>query len=245
MSEGSARVRLRQAVLVASELEPAVLALRRELGLEEPYRDPGVAEFGLVNAVFALGDCFLEVVSPTRADAPAARYLARRGGDGGYMLMFDLEDLEGARLRAEQAGVRVVWAIDLPDISDSHLHPVDMGGAIVALDCSRPFGSWRWGGPGWTGQTGAGAPGRLAGVTMAVADPPRVADRWREVLGVQPANGAPAAVAVEDAQIGFVQADSSANGLCELSLELPEDTRRGRERVELGGVGLRLAPLAS
>ena len=63
-------VRLRQAVLVAPELEPAPQRGRRRLGLGEPYRDPGVAEFGLTNAVFAIGDCFLEVIAP----APAATW---------------------------------------------------------------------------------------------------------------------------------------------------------------------------
>ena len=141
------RVRLRQAVLVARELEPVAGELRSALELNEPFRDPGVGEFGLTNAVFALGDCFLEVVSPVRADTAAGRYLDRHGGDGGYMVIFDLEDLEGARERVRQSGIRVVWQIDLPDISGTHLHPADLRGAIVSLDRSRPYGSWRWGAP--------------------------------------------------------------------------------------------------
>ena len=87
--EAQPRVRLRQAVLVARELEPVAGGLRSALGLHEPFRDPGVGEFGLTNAVFALGDCFLEVVSPARAGTAAGRYLDRHGGDGGYMVIFD------------------------------------------------------------------------------------------------------------------------------------------------------------
>src|SRR5438876_569975 len=177
MGEPQKRVRLRQAVLVAEQLEPVAEALRSALGLGEPFRDPGVATFGLTNAVFALGDCFLEVISPARPDTAAGRYMARHGGGGGYMVIFDLDDLEGARERAQAAGVRVVWQIDLPDISGTHLHPADMRGAIVSLDRSSPYGSWRWGGPEWTARTGEGAPGRLAGVTIAVAEPDEVAAR--------------------------------------------------------------------
>ena len=44
-------MRLRQAVLAASELEPVAAALRTALGLHEPYCDPGVGEFGLENVV--------------------------------------------------------------------------------------------------------------------------------------------------------------------------------------------------
>jgi hypothetical protein len=176
---------LRQAVLVAAELEPVADQLREALGLGEPFRDPGVAMFGLENAVFAIGDCFLEIVSPTEPGTAAGRYLERHGGDGGYMVMFDLEDLAGGRQRAKESGVRTVWEIDLPDISGTHLHPADIGGAIVSIDGSRPYGSWRWGGPDWTGQIGAGgAAGRLAGVTLAVVEPAAVAARWAHVLGV-------------------------------------------------------------
>src|SRR5271168_3324992 len=182
MGERQGRVRLRQAVLVAAELEPVASALESALGLGEPFRDPGVGEFGLTNAVFALGDCFLEVISPARSGTAAGRYLARHDGDGGYMAIFDLEDLDGARERAQQAGVRVVWQIDLPDISGTHLHPADMRGAIVSLDQSRPYGSWRWGGPQWTAQIASPTPGRLAGITVAVADPQGVAERWAHVL---------------------------------------------------------------
>ncbi len=236
-------MRLRQAVLAASELEPVAAALRTALGLQEPYRDPGVGEFGLENVVFALGDCFLEVVSPTRADTAAGRYLSRRGGDGGYMVIFDLEDLEGARSRALERGVRVVWQIDLPDISGTHLHPADMRGAIVSLDQSRPYGTWRWGGPEWTGRTGAGAPGRLAGITLAVADPAATAARWGEVLGAQVSagdDGESLLLCVQGGEVRFAAAASEREeGLVEIALELPQELPGGAEAIELGGVRLR------
>jgi hypothetical protein len=245
MAGNGARVRLRQAVLVAEELEPVASELRSALGLREPFRDPGVGAFGLSNAVFALGDCFLEIVSPQQPDTAAGRYLARHGGDGGYMVMFDLEDLESARRRAEGAGVRVVWQIDLPDISGTHLHPADTRGAIVSIDGSRPYGSWRWGGPEWTASVGSGAPGRLCGVTIAVADPVEVAARWAEVLGVTlPADGEPR-LALEDASVSFAPADSQASeGLSEILLELPSEVRRGREAVQVGGARVRLLDAA-
>lgn len=233
-------MRLRQAVLVAGELEPVASALALALRLGEPFRDPGVGEFGLENAVFALGDCFLEVVSPKRVDTAAGRYLTRHGGDGGYMVIFDLEDLEGARSRALGAGVRVVWQIDLPDISGTHLHPADMRGAIVSLDRSRPYGTWRWGGPDWTGRTGSGAVGHLAGITIAVGDRSAVATRWGEVLGVPVSGEEPTLLSVDGGEIRFeTAADERGEGLVEIALELPHELPGGRETLELGGVRLR------
>lgn len=233
-------MRLRQAVLVAEELGPVETALREALGLGEPFRDPGVGAFGLVNAVFALGDCFLEVVSPTQEGTAAGRYLDRHG-DGGYMVIFDLEDLDGARARAEELGIRTVWRIDLPDISGTHLHPADTRGAIVSLDQSRPFGSWRWGGPGWTERVGEGAPGRLAGITVAVADPAAVAARWAQVLDVSVQNGGEPLLALDGAEVRFAEAsDARGEGLVEIDVEVPAERRAGRTAIELGGVRLRL-----
>lgn len=238
MSESGRGVRLRQAVIVAAELAPLERELRRTLGLGEPYRDPGVAEFGLVNAVFAIGDCFLEVISPDREGTAAGRQLARHGGDGGYMAPFDLEDLEGARARVAQEGIRVVWRIDLPDISGTHLHPADMRGAIVSLDRSDPYGSWRWGGPAWTAHAGESAPGRLAGATIAVRDPATVAARWARVLGVALDGGEQPALALDDAEVRFARArDERSEGLVEIALADVRDL--GADGVQIGGVRFR------
>jgi hypothetical protein len=241
MSGARSGVRLRQAVLVARELEPLAAALREQLGLREPFRDPGVGMFGLHNVVFALDGCFLEVVSPTRSGTTAGRYLERHG-DGGYMVMFDVRDLAGARARAASLGVRVVWEVDLPDISGTHLHPGDIGGAIVSIDRPEPEASWRWGGPDWTGHAGEGAPLRIVGATITVPEPDAVAARWGQLLGVQ-ASGADGAraLALDDGEVRFRGARSeAAAGLTEIALALAPELRAGREWLELGGVRMRL-----
>ena len=236
-------MRFRQAVIVAAELEPVAEELQTALGLGEPFHDPGVAEFGLRNAVFALGDCFLEVISPTRADTAAGRYLERHGGDGGYMVIFDLEDLEGARSRAQAAGIRVVWQIDLPDISGTHLHPADMRGALVSLDRSRPYGTWRWGGPQWTERVGSGAPGELVGATIAVADPAAVAARWAHVLGVELEPLEEQRLRLDGAELRFTRAEGEhAEGLSEIEFDCPA---LGGGGAVLGGVALRAARASS
>jgi hypothetical protein len=215
--------RLRQAVLAARELDPVADLLRSELGLGEPFADPGVAYFGLRNAVFALGDTFLEVVSPTQADTAAGRLLKRRGGDCGYMLMFEVDDLPAARARARAEGMREVFEVELPDISEVHLHPADMRGAIVSLSAPHPAGSWRWGGPGWESR-GAGL--RLDGARLAVAQPDSVAARWSSVLG------APAA------SLGLqFQPEGAAAGLVEVVLAGPASPP---PPLDIGGLRLRL-----
>ena len=178
--------RLRQVALVARDLAPTAAVLEAGLGLHDAFADPGVGEFGLRNAVYAVGSDFLEVVSPAREGTTAGRLLDRRG-DGGYMAIFQLrglDDLRAARERARALGVRAVWEVDLPDIASSHLHPKDVPGAIVSVDAAEPPGSWRWGGPRWTGRPPDRPPsGGITAVTLAVDDPGAVAARWAEVLG--------------------------------------------------------------
>ena len=177
--------RLRQVALVAQDCGQVADELRAAFGWGEPFHDPGVGRFGLTNAVFAAGDTFVEVVAPVQAGTTAGRYLERRGGDGGYMAIFQVPDLAAARARLPGLGVRVVWTADLPDIAGTHLHPKDVPGAIVSLDWAEPAGSWRWAGPDWTGRVpehrGGGG---VTGVTIEVADPAAAAARWAAVLGV-------------------------------------------------------------
>ena len=172
--------RLRQAVIAARDLEAVAGRLRMELGLGEPFADPAVGYFGLRNAVFALGDTFLEVVSPVREDTAAGRLIERRGGDCGYMLMFQVGDLPAARARVRSERVREVFAVDLDDIHEVHLHPADMRAAIIALSQPEPPESWRWGGPGWAQRAAAVS---LAGAEVAVADPAGVSAAWERVIG--------------------------------------------------------------
>jgi hypothetical protein len=175
-------MRLRQVVIAARDLDAAVADLTAVLGIRVGFNDPGVAEFGLVNAVLPVGDTFLEVVSPVSPSAPARRFLDRRGGDGGYMVMIQTSDLDADRRRAADLGVRVAWQIDLDDIRGTHLHPADVGGAILSLDQPEPAPSWRWGGPKWKEAVRTDVTRAVTGVQLASDDPEALAARWSRVL---------------------------------------------------------------
>jgi hypothetical protein len=167
-------VRLRQVAIAAHDLE-AVKADLEAKGLRDPFRDPGVKEFGLDNAVYPVGDTFLEVVSPVEERTTAGRYLERRGvSPVGYMVLVQVDDLDEVRQRAADAGIRTVWSIDLDDIRASHLHPRDLG-AITSVDQPVDPASWRWGGPGWEDRA---VPGRVDSVEVAGADP----EVWARLL---------------------------------------------------------------
>lgn len=176
-------MRIRQIVFAARELEPTSAALSRLLALDPPFADPGVAEFGLHNAVYVFGDQFIEIVSPTRSGTTAGRLLERRG-DGGYMLILQTDDFARERARFAALGVRTVFEAAYDDIRAVHLHPKDIGGAIVSVDQPLPPAAWRWGGPQWRLQPGPAQAQRVVGVTLAAIDPAAMAQRWAQVLGL-------------------------------------------------------------
>jgi hypothetical protein len=222
-------VRLRQVALVARELDPVVRALSAELEVEaEPFHDPGVSVFGLENAVLALGDTFLEVVSPVAPDTTAGRYLDRRGGDGGYMAIFQVDDLAAARARVERLGIRVVWRSDHDDIAGTHLHPKDLPGALVSIDWAAPPGSWRWAGPTWTGTEPEHRGGGITALTVQTESPGALAGRWAEVLGVSATEGAGTArIPLDRGELRFVPIDDDrGEGICALEVVVPGSSRR-------------------
>ena len=171
--------RIRQLVFASND-QADIERLRQVLALGTGFVDPGVQEFGLTNGVFALGDQFLEVVVPTETGTAAGRFIDRSQGFGGYMAIFQTDDLEAVRARADERDIRRVWNIDLKEISASHLHPADIGAAIVSIDEARPAESWRWGGPDWMTNS---KPGKILGADLIARDPQALSQKWAQILG--------------------------------------------------------------
>ncbi|MEM6706744.1 MAG: VOC family protein [Acidobacteriota bacterium] len=179
-------MRLRQVALVAKDLERSERRLEALLGLDPGYHDPGIIEFGLDNWVAAIGDTFLEVVSPVEENTTAGRYLERRGGDGGYMVIVQVEDLSAARQRLESVGARIVWnAVGEAPSGEStlglHVHPRDCGGAILSVDQATPAAAWVWAGEGWQ-EKASQYVRQIDGVELQTEDPEGMAQRWSELL---------------------------------------------------------------
>lgn len=246
------RLRIRQIVLVARELDSTVAALEDVLGLQVAFRDPGVAEFGLHNAVMPIGDQFLEVVSPTRPGTAAGRLLERRG-DGGYMIILQTDDFDRDRARLDRLGVRIIWSADHDDIRAMHLHPKDIGGAIVSLDQPKPPDAWRWAGPHWRDHAPTKGARRVLNAEIEAADPASMARRWSQVLGLEDAVevGDAWEVALHDGFMRFRGDGTHGEGLAAFTLAVTSpqtllDEARARNlptagnTITLGGARLAL-----
>lgn len=254
-------LRLRQICLVAADLAKAERDIASVLGLEVCFRDPGVAKYGLHNVIFAMGGTFLEVVSPTRPDTAAGRYIERRKGDGGYMYIVDCDDLEARREYFKAEGVRLVEDLKSvePGLSGEalHLHPRDTGGCLLSVDRHGPDpdmrGSYKWAGPDWRSYDHSLAIACIAGADIQSSDPEALAARWSHLLQ-RPRGEADRRmdIALDEGFVHFsAPGDERGEGLCSVYLKVRDRSAilanaaragapGGEDYVDLVGVRFRL-----
>jgi hypothetical protein len=212
-------LRLRQIALVAGDLEPVVEDLHEIFGVEVAHRDPAVAQFGLHNAVFPLGNQFLEVVAPVREGTAAGRYLERRNGDGGYMVILQCDDHGPRKRRVDELGIRKVIEHDTDEYKLMQLHPRDTGGSFLEIDeqtgGADPDGPWSPAGADWQrARTDV-----LRGMAVAEVqspDPAELAERWSGILdsAVETDEQGRPVIRLENASIRFVpDTDGRGEGL--------------------------------
>jgi len=248
-------MRLRQFVVVARDLEAVVADFAAVLGIEVGFNDPQVKEFGLRNAVMPVGDQFLEVITPVDPNATAERYLKRRGGDGGYMLIVQSDALDRDRERFAELGVRTIWKADLPNIRGTHLHPKDTGGTLLSVDDATPRESWQWAGPDWRSHVRKEVVSGIGGAELQSDAPKALAERWAEVLGRPIRERGPNCFAMDldGGEIRFVEdADGRGEGLAAFDVKVVNREKavagakqRGcavdGDEVTIAGVKVRLA----
>jgi len=204
-------LRLRQIALVAGKLAPVEEMLSDVLGIQVCYRDPGVAHFGLENALLPVGNQLLEVVAPVRENTAGGRYLERRGGDGGYMVITQCDDHAPRRNRVEALGVRIVNEFRTHEFINMQLHPKDTGGSFFEIDqqlgpdADAEDGPWEPAGPDWQASRKLD---RVCGISAAEVqcdDPQAVAARWADIaeIDLQQVEGQPV-LPLANAAVRFV-----------------------------------------
>jgi hypothetical protein len=224
-------LRLRQICLVAPHLEPSVSTICTVLGTMVSYVDPHVEKYGLVNALMPIGNSFLEVVAPTQDGTAAGRYLERRGGEGGYMVILDCDDIEPWLEGLPKAGVRIANDLDYPgEYRGLQLHPRDTGGALLEINHSHG-GAWDGpyhpAGPRWRGAHGVDAEDQIAAAELQSPDPGGLAARWSEILRrpVRDVGGVPV-IELDLGVLRFVAVtDGRGEGLGGIDVKIPRHER--------------------
>ncbi|MGB0922383.1 MAG: VOC family protein [Alphaproteobacteria bacterium] len=227
-------IHLRQICLVAEKLKPVIDDLTAVLGVQPCYVDPAVKMFGLENTLLAIGTNFLEVVAPIQPDTAAGRYLERRKGDGGYMVICQAKDRAAqnrVRENASAHGVRVAFEHEEPDHNIMQLHPGDMRAAFLEVDWDEaedPQGKWEpANGLQWQDKVVSEVTSELIGAVLQGPDPSALARHWADVLGIPHgvAGGAPT-IPLANGTLQFVpDEDGRGPGLKGLVLKVVDRDR--------------------
>jgi hypothetical protein len=237
-------IRLRQICLVAEKLAPVVDDLKAIFGLEVCFVDSAVKVFGLENSLFPVGNNFLEVVAPTRDNTAAGRYLKRRNGDGGYMVICQCDSHEtqlARKARAAELGVRIALEEEEQGFHIMQLHPADTGGAFFEIDWDakmEPEGHWAPAGGGdWPAHRRTEIISGYAAVELQSPDPQSLAERWSSIAELplrQDAQGR-TEMSLDNVGVRFVEmGDDRGEGLAGLDLRVADRARLLRLAQERG-----------
>lgn len=222
-------IQLRQICLVARDLDSTIDDLEHIFGIQRCYVDAGVGKWGLVNTLLPIGRNLLEVVVPVEANTAAGRYLDRRNGDGGYMVICQADSgaqQQAVRQRALDNGVRIAWEVDRGNWNICQIHPGDMKAAFFEIDWDEANdidGNWEpAGGLQWLAKVDQSVTVDYAAVELQGPDPVGLAELWGKVAGLPVSrDGAVLHMALNNVVVRFVEAtDGRGYGLGGLDLKV-------------------------
>ena len=220
-------IQLRQICLVARELDPVIDDLTDVLGISACFIDPGVGAFGLENTLMCVGRNFLEVVAPVKEGTAGGRYLDRRGGDGGYMVICQADNKvtqQAVRQRALDNGIRIAHESHRDTWNICQIHPGDMRAAFFEIDWDQQDdfnGNWQpSGGLQWEDKVNQSVTVDYLGVELQGPDPVELADLWGKVSGLPvDRNGSELSIRLNNITLRFIQAtDGRGPGLSGLDI---------------------------
>jgi methylmalonyl-CoA/ethylmalonyl-CoA epimerase len=127
--------------IAVTSIEEAALFYRDVLGMEFEGTEV-VAEQKVKVAFFVVGESRIELLEPTAADSPVARFL-EKNGPGVHHIAYEIADLEQRLAQLKSEGVRL---IDESPRTGAHktqiafLHPKASGGVLTELCQTKHVG---------------------------------------------------------------------------------------------------------
>lgn len=183
------RLRLRQIAIIVEDIDAVASDFHAIFGLNIAYREETmpVGPIGMQNRILPVGTQFIELVSPVRPGVTGARYLERRQGDGGYMVICQTDDRDWRDRQVAALGIRTVGGRDSAAYSFLQFHPKDTGGSFLEIDWHEGYDDAL---PGWTHAAGADwAPAvntdvidRIVAAEIQSPSPDATAARWATIL---------------------------------------------------------------
>ena len=118
--------------IAVSNLEESIEYYEKALGLHCHGREE-VASQKVKTAFFEAGEVHIELLEPTSADSPIAKFL-EKNGEGIHHIAFAVDDIEGQLKKASDAGVRLIHEVPFEGAADklvAFLHPKSTHGVLT------------------------------------------------------------------------------------------------------------------
>ena len=250
-------MRLRQLVLVTKEIDSLADQICELFELKISFRDPELIHFGLENRMIPVGDTFIEIVSPVQENTTAERFLIKRNGPGGYMVIVNVDDIEKEKRRIENENLKIIWHenrnVNGINAQALHLHPKQVGGAILSLDSMVPDSAWLWAGTNWQKDINQSLVENLIGVVLQSHQPKKLCANWEIALGKKRAIGRDELlIDLENSKVKFIQEDDARgegiNAFILSTRKSDEIHKRAEEKgvienniIKLGGINFILS----
>jgi methylmalonyl-CoA/ethylmalonyl-CoA epimerase len=120
--------------IAVRDLEAAIAWYREAFGATVTHREV-VEGDGVEEALLAVAESYIQLLTPTREDSPVARYLETRG-EGLHHVGYRVDDCRAALAAATAAGARLIDAAPRPGsrgTTVAFIHPKSAFGTLIEL----------------------------------------------------------------------------------------------------------------
>jgi len=121
--------------IAVRSLEQAIPYYEKALGLKCDHREE-VTSQKVRTAFFTVGQVHLELLEPTDADSPIAKFLEKNPAGGIHHLAFGTDNIEGQLAQAAGAGVKLIHEKPFEGAAGkwvAFLHPKSTFGVLTEL----------------------------------------------------------------------------------------------------------------
>ena len=120
--------------------------------------------------------------------------------------------------RIKNSEIKIVWNGDRKEedihARTIHLHPKQIGGAILSLDKMIPEDEWLWAGINWKEHINKSLVDSISGVILKSSDPDRLCSQWELALGKKRDEDKTFNISLDQSKISFVKdVDSKQDGI--------------------------------
>ena len=120
--------------LAVSDLEAAISLYENVWGLKLEHREV-VEDQGVEEAMFKIGDSYLQLLGPLGAETTVGQFIAKRG-EGLHHIAYEVRDIAAALADLKKSGARLIDEAPRKGSRDTKVafvHPKGNGGVLVEL----------------------------------------------------------------------------------------------------------------